>query len=125
MAFATVTTSPFASLLSRRGVSVLADRPVPKEEQVQAVIISGIRFFELHGATRTGPMVPMWHQRDGIWHPLSAHPVPLAEATARIARFLDLVADVPLSWSPESDAAELAAAIVREGVVDTALPIAA
>ena len=127
MAVQAFTTSPFASLLERRGVSVLTDNPIPREATVQAVIVAGIRFFELRGPSRSGPVTVHWHQRDGVRHLLSDVPVPLAEATAIIARFLDLLHDVPVASSPERGALEAeAVATLRAGVADDiALPLAA
>ncbi len=74
MAVQAITTNPFASLLARRGVSVLSDRPVPREATVQAVIIAGIRFFELRGPSRSGPVTVHWHPRDNRWVELTSHP---------------------------------------------------
>ena len=124
MASAAHTRNPFSALLARKGVSVIPS-PAPREPHVLAFIVAGVRCFEIRGASRSGPVSAHWHQCDGQWHVL-ADGVSLDGATAAINRFVDLVWDLAPSWSAKRDAAELAAvATVREGVVDTALPIAA
>jgi len=124
MAVAAHTRNPFASLLSRRGVSVIPS-PAPREPHVLAFIVAGVRCFEIRGVSASGALSAHFHQRDGEWHVL-AEGVPLAQATAAINRFIDLVWDLAPGWSAERDAAELAAvATVREGVAATVLPLAA
>ncbi len=125
MAKAIDTRNPFSALLSRRGASVIPS-PAPREPHVLAMIVAGIRCFEIRGVSASGPVSAHWHQRDGGWFDL-ARDVSFADAIAAINRFIDLVWDLAPGWSAERDASEMAAvAAVRSGEADAiVLPLAA
>ena len=121
MAAATSTSSPFASLLARRGVSVLADNPVPREA-VSAIVMGKTLLCEIRH-TAAGHTAH-FHLRDGEWLNLTAAPGTLFAATAAVSDFLDLVWDLTPGWSQQrDDAIRAAAAEVLAGA--PALPLAA
>ncbi len=125
MAKATVTTFPYASLLSRRGVSVIP-APAPREPHVLAMIVAGIRCFEIRGVLLLRPG----------FRPLAPARWPVASPRRRRSARRRPRHDQRLHrpglglgarWSAERDPSEMAAvAAVRSGVADDiALPLAA
>src|SRR5918911_129280 len=122
MASATTTRNPFSALLARKGVSVLADNPVPREA-VSAIVMGRLFFCEIRHTVAGHTAV--FHFRDGEWLNLTAAPGTLFAATAAISDFLDRVWDLPPGWSQQrDDAIRAAAAAVLAGPAP-ALPLAA
>ncbi len=124
MAKAIDTRNPFSALLSRKGVSVLDGKTVPREA-VSAIVMGKLFFCEIRH-TAAGHMA-VFHLRDGEWLNLTAAPGTFFAATAAIDDFIDRVWDLPPGWSQErDDAIRAAAATVLAGEADAiALPLAA
>lgn len=129
MATATLTTGAPArlpntpatvALAARRGTTIIPS-PAPREPNVAAMVIAGIRCFEIR--TAASGVSAHWHQRDGAWFPLAVD-ASLDEAAAAVGRFLSLVDHLPPGWSQEADDTEVAAAVaVLAG--PASLPLAA
>ncbi|HYI85037.1 MAG TPA: hypothetical protein VEX11_17755 [Acetobacteraceae bacterium] len=114
-------TTPAAVAMSLRHGAVFIPSPAPREPEVAAMVIAGIRCFEIH-TTPTG-LLTRWHQRDGIWFPLAVN-ASMHAATAAIGRFLSLVEHLPPGYSAEADETEVSAAVaVLAG--PASLPLAA
>jgi hypothetical protein len=89
-------------------VTVIAN-PAPREPHVLAMVIAGIRRFEIHGASSRGPVSARWHQRDGAWFDLARN-VSFDGALKAINEFIDLTWDLAPGWSAERDQFDVAAA---------------
>jgi len=100
--------TPAAVAMSAKHGAVFIPSPAPREPEVAAMVIAGIRCFEIV-TTPTG-LLTRWHQRDGVWFPLAVD-ASMHAATTAIGQFLSLVEHLPPGWSAEADATEVSAAV--------------
>lgn len=114
--------TPATVALAARRRTTIIPAPAPREPEVAAMVISGIRCFEMR--TSLAGVSAHWHQRDGVWFALALDGS-FDQAAAAIGRFLDLVEHLPPGWSREADGTEVGAAAEVLFGGSPALPLAA